>query len=576
VSCVFVRNAVTNFLTAHKQIQLPGDSSTWRASSPTKKSREQQRLGADGPSSPWSDAAVAADVALRRERYRGGLLSKVKLSGWRQSYKYLSTERNKPMNNGGTPVARKSQSNTERYAKLPPIMVEDNEPTSSENENVSKPRKSSPATANTYVGGSPVQKPRLSRKSVGGSTRLSAPLDEVLSSDSFTRMRRMSVVISDDYSHSYPLQSDGTLPGFISPPIDADNGEISTPRHRHTGDEESPFSAPGKFQLSKGTRVRRLSMDSAASRQDFVSNLKTFHGRVKAGSVSVAGTESGAGALWKMENQDVILLAPAESSVVPGVALFGVFDGHGKSGKTAAVFARIKLSDALQGDDRMLSSDEQDVREAFEDAFMTTDVNMRRSVVDTSSSGTTSCIVSLTETGYLHCGWVGDSRAVVAVKNSASHITLTAEELSRDHTPNVQRERSRIEACGARVDRFVQDGTGERIGPLRVFARHSYAPGLSTTRTLGNTNASDLGVISTPEVRSLRLTGEERFVIVATDGVWQFITSQEAVDVCAQHENAFEAANALVQRAKELWEEHEADTSDDITCVVVNLQGMAL
>ena len=57
----------------------------------------------------------------------------------------------------------------------------------------------------------------------------------------------------------------------------------------------------------------------------------------------------------------------------------------------------------------------------------------------------------------------------------------------------------------------------------------------------------------------------DSFVIVASDGVWEFITSQEACDLVAQYESATDACTALVQEAAACWKRFEGSYRDDIT-----------
>lgn len=55
---------------------------------------------------------------------------------------------------------------------------------------------------------------------------------------------------------------------------------------------------------------------------------------------------------------------------------------------------------------------------------------------------------------------------------------------------------------------------------------HEPIPGLAMSRSLGDFIASELGVTAEPEVTRLNIGKEDRFIILASDGVWEFITSQ--------------------------------------------------
>ncbi len=41
-------------------------------------------------------------------------------------------------------------------------------------------------------------------------------------------------------------------------------------------------------------------------------------------------------------------------------------------------------------------------------------------------------------------------------------------------------------------------------------------------------------MIADPEIQVAKLSGSERFIIVASDGVWEFISSQQAVDLVGE------------------------------------------
>ena len=53
------------------------------------------------------------------------------------------------------------------------------------------------------------------------------------------------------------------------------------------------------------------------------------------------------------------------------------------------------------------------------------------------------------------------------------------------------------------------------------------------SRSYGDLAAESVGVFAEPEITETVLGAEDRFLIFASDGVWEFITSQEACDLVA-------------------------------------------
>jgi serine/threonine protein phosphatase PrpC len=67
--------------------------------------------------------------------------------------------------------------------------------------------------------------------------------------------------------------------------------------------------------------------------------------------------------------------------------------------------------------------------------------------------------------------------------------------------------------------------------PPRVWARDGLYPGTAFTRSLGDLAAEAVGVIAEPEVKSVEITPAHLFFVVASDGVFEFLSSQEVVDM---------------------------------------------
>lgn len=109
---------------------------------------------------------------------------------------------------------------------------------------------------------------------------------------------------------------------------------------------------------------------------------------------------------------------------------------------------------------------------------------------------------------------------------------------------------------------------GEDIGPARVWLKHEDVPGLAMSRSFGDMIAASVGVIPNPEIFKRTLDSNDKFMILASDGVWEFITSQEAVDIINNAKTGELACKAIVDESVRRWQQEE-EVIDDITCVIV-------
>jgi serine/threonine protein phosphatase PrpC len=263
----------------------------------------------------------------------------------------------------------------------------------------------------------------------------------------------------------------------------------------------------------------------------------------------------------KKANQDRYLCLPNFTND-PAKSLFGVFDGHGGSGEIVSQF----LVNVLPGEvARELVSHPNNPSEALSKAFLSTS----ESLVDRESnnctfSGSTAVSVYM-DGGSLFCANCGDSRAVVGSFGEDGRIIAVP--LSDDHKPERMDECRRILDKNGRIEP-CRGSAGEAIGPLRVWLKRQNLPGLAMTRSFGDLVAASVGVICDPEVVHYQLSENDRFIILASDGVWEFISSQEAVELVASCVTANEACQLLVDESTKRWRREE-DVVDDITAVVI-------
>ena len=112
----------------------------------------------------------------------------------------------------------------------------------------------------------------------------------------------------------------------------------------------------------------------------------------------------------------------------------------------------------------------------------------------------------------------------------------------------------------------------EYIGPERIWLKNSDIPGLSVSRTFGDNLAHTIGVINIPEINIYEYTGNEKFIVIASESIWQFIDSDECIQIIKEfYENnldAIGALNSLVTEAIQRWKKQE-NKIEDITAVVI-------
>lgn len=256
-----------------------------------------------------------------------------------------------------------------------------------------------------------------------------------------------------------------------------------------------------------------------------------------------------------------------------GKLLAGVFDGHGQHGDKVADLAKDGVAREVFQRARKFSP-ERSLRQAFEATQQ--QLEQQRHVAN--YSGTTAVAAFFPDPGSVIVANCGDSRAVLGRRTQSGK--LQALDLSCDHTPCRPDERKRIEAMNGRVHQTMvpvmrtTTGGPQRtvigMGPERVWDKGGTC-GLGVSRALGDLHMHPF-VIGSPEIVSKKLDQEDRMVVLGSDGVWNHLSSQEAIDLASRHNCPKKAARAITQVAHQRWiTETGGRVSDDITAVVVRL-----
>jgi hypothetical protein len=80
------------------------------------------------------------------------------------------------------------------------------------------------------------------------------------------------------------------------------------------------------------------------------------------------------------------------------------------------------------------------------------------------------------------------------------------------------------------------------------------------------------GVTAKPDVSTWTVNDEDKQLLLCSDGIWEFITSQQACDTATQANTCSEAALLLADLAWTKWRSYDPYTVDDITAMVIDMQ----
>lgn len=334
---------------------------------------------------------------------------------------------------------------------------------------------------------------------------------------------------------------------------------------------DKPASAPGdKGVDAAGTGVASTAVTSSAGATVSgmvarmpVQGMGSMHDPVAKGislaygSCTIPGYDK---ARPMRANQDDFLCV--EEFQNASQSLFVVLDGHGEFGHHVARYCKDKIPHNIR---KMLKKSET-ITEAITDAFFKTNDDLfNTGKVDCSLSGTTAALVFV-RGNELFVGNLGDCRVVMGRTRGTG---VEAIDLSVDHKPDRPDERTRIVQHGGRVEPVRLQSSQNFVGPMRVWKQKSNLPGLAVSRSLGDIVAQQIGVTPQPEFTHTKIDAKDRFLIIASDGVWEWLSSQEAVEIVNKEPDAEAACESLTRHAYSMWEKEGGGIADDTTAVVI-------
>lgn len=250
---------------------------------------------------------------------------------------------------------------------------------------------------------------------------------------------------------------------------------------------------------------------------------------------------------------------------------FGVFDGHGPDGHSVAAFCARELQSCLV-DEQSYHLSNGDVKSAVQGGIQSLQRRLDElppNKADIELSGCTATIGLVDANKNVWLANVGDSRAIGA-RLDETHKNFTLVQLSDEHILSIPSEAQRIEQSGGKVYPINVDGRD--IGPPRCWFNEEDAdlPGLMVSRTLGDRIARRIGVGADSSFFSACGLA---FVVVASDGLWEVMKSEDVVGFVAGYfvkpVPGIAVSEMLCLEAKKRWLALEDSVNDDISVVVV-------
>ncbi|KAK0557281.1 Protein phosphatase 2C 2 [Tilletia horrida] len=266
---------------------------------------------------------------------------------------------------------------------------------------------------------------------------------------------------------------------------------------------------------------------------------------------------------WRISMEDAhatILKLEGGDDEKSKISFFAVYDGHG--GSAVAKYAGKTVHTRLANTAQFKSADYE---AALKRAFLATDEDLREDAAFANDSSGCTAVAALLVPGEtseaarrIIVANAGDSRSVLSLKGEAKPM-------SYDHKPTNQKETTRIVGAGGFVEFGRVNGNlalSRALGDFEFKGNHSLPP-------------EDQAVTADPDVIVHAMTGEEEFLVLACDGIFDCLSNQQVVDFVRRGIANGKELSMICEEAMERCLAPDTDLggvgSDNMTICVVGL-----
>jgi len=221
----------------------------------------------------------------------------------------------------------------------------------------------------------------------------------------------------------------------------------------------------------------------------------------------------------------------------PDSALFCLFDGHG--GGEVSKFLQDNFPTYMK---EILPINPENAETKLKNLFLKLDNKIRDN--NFYQVGSTACVVYIVKQNgikYLYCANVGDTRCTL-IKEFGN------KRLSYDDRASDENEHNRIVKQGG----IVFGG--------RVYGQ------LMLSRAFGDWELKNYGVSCEPHVVKINIEEDDKYIVIASDGVWDVLEDEEVYGINKTAKNSKDLCNEIVKTSL------DRGSMDNISCFVIGLK----
>jgi len=221
---------------------------------------------------------------------------------------------------------------------------------------------------------------------------------------------------------------------------------------------------------------------------------------------------------------------------------WGVYDGHG--GAKVSAYLEKNMGIEFMKNIHKDGYKSQEIKDVFDNIQKRLISDSKKDNFNIQDVGST-CLIAILTDNKLQIANSGDCRAVLCQdKGLARALTI-------DHKPDWMMEKNRIEQLGGRIKLDKEDDV------YRIMD-------LSVSRAFGDIEYSAY-VKHVPDVFTYRIRSSDQFLILACDGLWDVLSSQDAVNYVLTHKDSSQnIAHSLGQYAI-----NKMGSQDNVSIIIV-------